>query len=135
MLAVPPTGKGKKDLKMPVKNSIHILCFVPYIHHSLTRELRKIHFVVEPEVLTNLGKRNNTVVRCIIVATFILFTPSMAAVSNTNQSSEKIVEAPVIVWDSMGYSATAYKSGELNYILDGNVPNRFPLNPEVRDFL
>jgi hypothetical protein len=41
-------------------------------------------------------------------------------------------ELPIVVWDSMGYRDDAYKNGELGFILDGHLPNRFPLNPEVR---
>lgn len=40
-------------------------------------------------------------------------------------------ELPMILWDSMGWAEGAYKGGEINFMLDGNLPNRFPLNPEV----
>lgn len=48
-------------------------------------------------------------------------------------------EAPFILWDSAGWSDSDYQSGELGYILDGNLPNRFDLSqaitPQSRDFI
>lgn len=45
-------------------------------------------------------------------------------------------QLPLVIWDLMGYTASSYKTGELNFILDGHLPNRFPLNPGVSfDFI
>ncbi|BDA43869.1 probable interferon-induced protein 44 [Coccomyxa sp. Obi] len=44
---------------------------------------------------------------------------------------EEAQEAPFVLWDSPGWSDTLYQNGELGYILDGNLPNRFDLTQAI----
>lgn len=39
------------------------------------------------------------------------------------------------LWDTMGWSDSAYQHGEMNYILDGHIPDRFELDIEVRVYM